>query len=251
MHIELSYMLASVLVVSAISFVGIVLIPLSEKRIKKLLLYLVSFSAGALIGDVFIHLLPEATRDGFSFEISVYILLGIILSFVVEKLMHWRHYHYLRDGGKKSKIKIMAYMNLFGDGIHNFIDGLAIGVSYAAGLTTGIATTLAVIFHEIPQEFGDFGVLLHSGLKKSKALLYNFLSALTAVAGALISFFMIGASESFFPPLLSFAAGTFIYIAGSNLIPEIQKEKESTQSLLQFVSFMLGIIVMIGLLYVG
>jgi len=244
-------MLASVIFVSAISLVSLSLLPFGERRVKRLLLYLVSFSAGALLGDVFIHLLPEATRAGFTPEISLYALTGIVLSFVVEKLMHWRHYHYLKNGGKTGKVKIVAYMNLFGDGIHNFIDGLAIGSSYAAGVTTGIATTLAVIFHEIPQEFGDFGVLLHAGLKKKRALAYNFLSGLTAIAGALIAFFAVNMSESSFESLLSFAAGTFIYIAGSTLIPELQKETKPVQSLIQLLAFLFGIVVMVSLLYIG
>ncbi|MCX6814454.1 MAG: ZIP family metal transporter [Candidatus Aenigmarchaeota archaeon] len=177
------YSLASVIIVSLISLIGVSTLALKDSTLRKILLYFVSFSAGALLGDAFIHLLPDAVESGFTVQISLAILFGILFSFVVEKVVHWRHCHMPVS---KDHPHTFAYMNLFGDGVHNFIDGLIIGASYIASIPVGIATTLAVIFHEIPQEIGDFGVLLHGGFGKRKALFMNFLTALTAVLGLLL-----------------------------------------------------------------
>lgn len=210
---------------------------------------MVSFSAGALFGDVFIHLLPQSIeQSGFSLHISLYVISGILFSFVVEKIIHWRHCHIPTS---KEHVHPFALMNLYGDAVHNFIDGLIIGASYLASIPVGIATTIAVILHEIPQEIGDFGVLLHGGLSKKKALTYNFLTALTAVIGALLALLIGTRIENFTAFLIPFAAGGFIYIAGSDLIPEMHKEVHWKRSLLQLVVFVLGILVMVPLLLLG
>src|SRR3989338_3600079 len=182
------YSLASVLIVSLVSFVGVLTLSIKTEKLKKILLYLVSFSAGALFGDAFIHLLPEIVEEaGFGLNISIYVMVGIGVSFVIEKFIHWRHCHLPNT---KGHVHPFAMMNLFGDGIHNFIDGLIIGASYLASIPVGIATTLAVIFHELPQEIGDFGVLLHGGFSKARTLFFNFVTALTAVLGAAVSFIL-------------------------------------------------------------
>ena len=139
-------------------------------------------------------------------------------------------------------------MNLFGDGVHNFIDGLIIAATYIASIPLGIATTLAIIFHEIPQEIGDFGILLHGGLKKTQALKYNFLTAIAAVAGTAIGLAFIGSIPAIREFLLPFAAGNFIYIAGSDLIPELHKETKPVRSILELLAFVFGILVMLALL---
>jgi len=151
----------------------------------------------------------------------------------------------------KAHIHHFAYMNLFGDSIHNFIDGLIIGTAYLISIPVGIATTLAVIFHEIPQEIGDFGVLIHAGIKRKKALIYNFLTATTAILGALIALLLSSKINGITTLLSAFAAGSFIYIAGSDLIPELHKETELKKSALQIFTFILGIAIMYGLLIVG
>src|SRR3989338_9198941 len=179
------YSIVSVIIVSLMSFVGVLTLSIKAENLKKILLYLVSFSAGALFGDAFIHLLPEIVEEaGFGLSISLYLMLGIGISFIIEKFIHWRHCHLPNS---KEHVHPFAMMNLFGDAVHNFIDGLVIGASYLASIPVGIATTLAVIFHELPQEIGDFGVLLHGGFSKAKALFFNFVTALTAVFGAAIS----------------------------------------------------------------
>ncbi len=241
------YALASVAVVSLVSLIGVVLLPFGRKTTEKLLVYMVSFSAGALFGDAFIHLLPEAVKDaaGFTPTLAIYLICGIILSFIIEKFIRWRHCHLPTT---EEHPHPLALMNLVGDGVHNFIDGTIIGASYLVSVPVGIATTLAVVFHEIPQEIGDYGVLIHGGFTKQKALLFNFLTALTAVLGAIVAL----AVSSFVPHittfLIPFAAGIFIYVAGTDLIPELHKEVEPKNSIVQLAWFVLGIAVMLGLL---
>ena len=241
------YTLVSVLIVSLISFVGILTFSIKADKLKKILLYMVSFSAGALFGDAFIHLLPEVVKEaGFRLDISLYLMFGIGFSFITEKVIRWRHCHLPIT---KTHVHPFAIMNLVGDSVHNFIDGLIIGASYLVSIPVGIATTLAVIFHELPQEIGDFGVLLHGGFSKLKALFFNFITALTAVIGAVVALLIGSYVENMTIFLIPFAAGTFIYIAGSDLIPELHKEVDVKKSLLQFIAIILGVIVMLALLF--
>lgn len=247
MHIIWFYSLASVILVSLLSFVGIFTFSIKEERLKKFLIYMVSFAAGALFGDAFIHLLPEVfEKTGFGLNISLYVLSGIAFSFVVEKIIHWRHCHI---PNMKGHIHPFAMMNLFGDSVHNFIDGMIIGASYLASTQIGMATTLAVVLHEIPQEIGDFGVLLHGGFSRAKALFFNFMTALTGILGAAVSLLISSYAENLNVFLIPFAAGSFIYIAGSDLIPEMHKEVKASKSLLQFFMIALGVGVMMTLLW--
>ena len=234
--------LISVGIVSLISLVGVVILWFRYDLVRKGIIYLVGFSAGTLLGGVFIHLLPEAVKEGFELTTSLYILLGLLFSFLIEKAVHWKH------ADKPHHTKPFATLILVGDGIHNFIDGLIIGGSYLASFPVGLATTLGVVFHEIPQEIGEFGVLIHAGLPKFKALLFNFLSALTAILGTLMALTFGGVGLQSF--LVPFAAGNFIYIAGADLIPELDKEVGVEKSIWQFVSIVLGMIVMVLLLVV-
>lgn len=221
---------------------------LKEENLKKTLLYFVSFSAGGLFGDAFIHLIPEAVGEsGFGLHVSLYILIGIIVSFIVEKFLQWRHCHIPTSDEHPHSF---AYVNLFGDAVHNFIDGLIIGGSYLAGIPLGVATTLAVVFHEIPQEIGDFGVLMYGGFTKSRALFFNFSTALTAIFGAIVALSLGFLVQDFIPFLIPFAAGTFIYIAGSDLIPELHKEEPGLlRSTLQLTVFVLGVLILFSLVF--
>ncbi|AJF59823.1 MAG: zinc/iron permease [archaeon GW2011_AR10] len=244
---ETIYIFGSVLFVSVLSLVGVLAIGVNEEKLKKALLLLVGFSAGALFGDVFFHLLPEAVKsEGFSLEMSVSILAGIILFFALEKLIRWHHHH---NVDAKKDVHTFGYMNLVGDGLHNFIDGALIAGAYLASIPVGIATTIAVILHEIPQEIGDFGVLLHSGFSKKKALAFNFLSALTALLGAAAALYFSSSIENFELLIVSFTVGGFIYIAGSDLIPELHHEDDTGKSVLQIIVFLAGILVMALLLF--
>lgn len=239
------YSIISVLVVSLVSLVGIVVLSIKEKDLRGLLLYFVSFSAGGLLGDTFIHLLPEAVEDiGFTLGVSVYVLSGIAISFIVEKLIHWRHCHIPHS---KEHYHPFAIMNLFGDAVHNFIDGVIIAGSYLVSFPLGIATTLAVIFHEIPQEIGDFMVLIYGGYTKYKALLFNFISASTAILGAILALALSQLVENLTGFLIPFAAGSFIYIAGSDFIPELHKETNFSRSFVQLIVFIFGMGIMLAL----
>ncbi len=244
------YTLLSVFIVSIISFVGVLTLSFEVKRLRRILIYLISFSAGALFGDVFIHLLPElVNEEGLSLSASVTLLGGIVVFFILEKIVHWQHCHMPVS---KEHIHPFAYTNLVGDGLHNFIDGLIIAGAYMANIPTGIATTVAVILHEIPQEIGDFGVLLHGGFKKRRALLVNFISALFAVVGAVVALWLSGIVEGLTQFLVPLAAGGFIYIAGSDLIPELHKDGHNGwRSFVQVLVFILGIVIMGLLLFVG
>ncbi len=234
--------LGSILLVSAVSFAGVLTLALSEPLLKKLLLYLVSFSAGALFGNAFIHLLPETVKSyGFGAEVSLYILAGIVVFFVVEKFIKWHHCH---TTGQCEHIESFRQMNLLGDAAHNLLDGLVIAGAYIASIPLGITTTLAVVLHEIPQEMGDFGVLLHGGYTKGKALMLNLAATLTAFAGAAIGIFFSSMFSALPHFLLPFTAGGFIYIAGSDLIPEMHRELAMPAALWQVVAFALGIAVM-------
>ena len=243
------YALGSVFIVSLIAFVGILTLSIRKDTLGKILLYLVSFSAGALFGGAFIHLLPEAVAEfGFGLSMSLSLAGGIVLFFILEKFIHWRHCHIPTSEDHPHPF---AYMNLVGDGVHNFIDGLVIGGAYLLSIPVGIATTIAVILHEIPQEIGDFGVLVYGGFSTKKALLMNFATALTAIFGAIVALIVSGYVENLAMYLIPFTAGGFVYIAGSDLIPELHKECEPKKSAVQLMFLLLGIFVMLGVLFLN
>ena len=241
---EALYAIGSVVLVSLFSLVGILLLLLREKILNYVVILLVSFSSGSLFGNAFIHLLPETVaRNGFTVWVSIFTLSGIAGCFVVEKFVHWRHVH----SPAHEEVEAFAYMNLLGDAVHNLLDGVVIVSAYALDISVGVATTIAILFHEIPQEMGDFGVLVHGGLSRKKALFFNFITALTALIGALLTVVLINFAQQLTVFLIPFSAGTFIYIAGSDLIPQLHKENEIRDSLLQLVFFSLGISVMLVL----
>jgi len=241
------YSLLSVIIISLISLIGVFTLTIKEERIKKYIFIFVSLAIGALLGDAFIHLIPEGFNTiGNTTYLSIAIIIGIILFFIIERYLHWHHHCESED---PCEIHPVGRMVLISDGFHNFIDGLIIAASFYISTEIGIATTIAVILHEIPQEIGDFAVLLHSGYSKSRALWLNFLSALTSVLGVIV-FFIIGNSfEVFSKWLIPIAAGGFIYIALSDLIPELHKRSEKKSHLIiQLFMISIGIISMLLLL---
>lgn len=244
------YSLLSVTIVSLLSLLGVFTLGIKEKSLNKILIYFVSFSAGALLGDAFIHLIPEVFRMGTTAYTSLYFLTGIFVSFLIEKIIYWKENHTSTILGG-SRVKSFVYMILYGDGVHNFIDGLAIGASFLVSVPVGIATSIAIILHEIPHEIGDFAALLHGGLNRNKAIYYNFVSALTAILGTIFALSLnqriVGVNKFLIP----FAAANLIYIAGTNLIPEIHKEVDLKKSAIQIFTFVLGIGIMYGLLVIG
>lgn len=240
------YIFASVLTVSIISLIGVTALGMQEKRLRSILLYLVSFSAGALLGDVFIHLLPEMTETGFGVAEGSYFLVGLVVFFILEKFILWQHSH----GDHSELVHSSVYLTTFGDSLHNFIDGMVIAASFLVDINLGIATTLAVIFHEIPQEIGQFAILLHGGWSKAQAILYNFLSALTSLVGAGVVVLFAGTIAEAPSFLLAFAGASFIYIALSDIVPQLHKEGSTKKSFYQFLWLMGGIGLMVLLLYV-
>ena len=245
MYHELFYALVAVLAVSLISLVGVFSLYIRPKVISKVLLLFVSFAAGALIGDAFLHLIPQIAGDGFTTETALYILSGILLFFIIENIIHWHHCHTHGCGHGTPRF---VWTNLIGDSVHNFIDGIIIMASFMINVQVGIATTIAVILHEIPQEIGDFAILMHGGLSKKKALLFNFFSASFAIIGALLLYFVkwISGLTNF---LIPFTAGSFIYIAAADLIPELHKGDVTVKSFLHIVLFVIGVGVMALLLF--
>jgi zinc and cadmium transporter len=236
------YTLGAVFVVSLVSFVGVLTIAIKLDVLKKILMFLVSLSAGALLGGAFFHLIPEAAEEaGFGINMAVLILSGIIVFFVLEKIICWRHCHIYTCDEHPHPI---AFMNLIGDAFHNLIDGMIIAGSFLVSVPLGITTTVAVIFHEIPQEMGDFGVLVHGGFGRFKALLVNFASALTAVLGAVLILALNLKVEAVAAYLVPFTAGGFIYIAGSDLIPELKRNITPLNSLVEMLFLLVGLGIM-------
>jgi len=235
-----------------------VTLSMSKKFLNSILLILVSLSAGTLFGDALFHLLPEAVENSGEFDplISLFVIIGIVTFFIVEKLIHIHlscrnkksthshQYPLLHEPHKHH----LGLMNILGDALHNFIDGLIIAASFLINIPVGIATTIAVIFHEIPQEIADFGVLTYSGFSRGKAIMINFLTAATAILGAILGIFIGNASNLFLKFSIPFAAGGFMYIAGANLIPELHKECGWKQSLMHILALLIGISIMAALL---
>ncbi len=237
------YILISTSIISSLAFVGALTLFLKEKILDKILLILVAFSAGSLLGGAFLHLIPEAVEGGVPLmSLFLWLIAGFCLFFVLEQFIRW---HHCPQGKCAEKPAPFSFLILVSDAVHNLIDGLVIAGSFAVSAPIGMVTVLAVALHEIPQEIGDFGVLVYGGFKKTKALVLNFLSAVTVVLGGIIGFFLSGKIGESIIFLLPFAAGSFIYISASDLIPEIKHKENIRKSLIHFSVFLAGIGVMI------
>lgn len=241
------YTLVSVVFISLVSFVGVLALSLKEIVLRKYIFVFISVALGALLGDAFIHLIPEAFENiGNTTLTGILVIVGVIVFFILEKFLHWHHHG---EDMEEKEVHPVGKLVLFSDGVHNFLDGTIIAASFLVSIPVGIATTLAVILHEIPQEIGDFAVLIHSGYTKKRALWLNFLSALTAILGA-TTFFLLGeVAETLSLYFLPIAAGGFIYIALADLIPELHKTKEIKYSIFQLLAVTVGIAAMIALTF--
>jgi zinc and cadmium transporter len=236
----------AVLAVSAIAFAGIVVLVVQEDLLRRIVPILVSFAVGALLGDALFHILPElADGGGITTGLSWVMALSILFFFVLEKFIHL---HHQLNAPEHRHVHPLVLTNLLGDGVHNFVDGAIIAGSFLVSPSLGIATTIAVALHEIPQEMGDLGVLVHAGLAPKRALAYNVASAMTALLGAVIALLLDGAIDGIERPLLAISAGAFVYIAGSDLIPELHKGTSVRTSVLQFLGIAAGFAVMAALL---
>jgi len=239
----LVYALLSGIIISLISFIGVFFLAIKKKKLENILLLLVGFSVGGLLGGAFLHLLPESLENGSN--VWLYVIIGFVVFFILEKVLHWHHCH-----KGKCDVHMFTYMNLVGDGVHNFIDGLIISGSFLIDFRVGLVTSLAIIIHEIPQEIGDFGVLVYGGFSKAKALFCNFFVALISLVGVIVGYFIGSFFEVFNQFLLAFAAGGFIYIAATDLVPELHKETEVSRSISSLVMFLLGIVLMYSLKFI-
>lgn len=238
----LAWIVLGGLLMSAIAMVGTVTLVLPPDVLDRLLLPLVAFAAGSLIGGAFFHMMPAALGAGLGMmDVAVLVVAGFTAFFVLEQVLHWRHCQ--RSGADRKQP--LTYLILIGDGLHNFLGGLAIGGTFLVDVRVGITSWLAAAAHEIPQELGDFGVLVHGGWSKRGALLFNVLSGLTFLVGAVTAWLLSRAVDVSW--LIPFAAGNFLYIGASDLVPEVNRQQGSGASLIYVGAFLLGV----ALLYVA
>ncbi len=240
----LGYILLFTFLGSILSLIGGVILLFREKFAIKISHFLASFAAGALLGTAFFDLLPEAGEHadelGLEIDIFLWTLIGILFFFLMERFIGWFHHHH--EHSENTFKKTTVPLIIFGDSVHNFIDGIAIAATFMVSIPLGIVTTFAVAAHEIPQEIGDFGILLHRGMKKAKVLFWNLISALTALLGAILTYQIGAGITPYLPILLSLSAGFFIYIAASDLIPEIHHEERRKIAFWETILLLTGVL---------
>jgi zinc and cadmium transporter len=245
----LLWILLTTLIISLASLVGIFTLSLKEDFLNKILLSLVSLSSGTLLGGAFIHLIPEGIELVQPDKFFLWLLGAFILYLLIEKLLHWRHCH--KIGGQCEAHATIGQMNLIGDAVHNFIDGVIIATTFLISIPLGITTAIAIAVHEIPQEIGDFGVLLYAGFRKKKAIVLNFLISLMTVVGGLVGWFLSFYVEGLTAYFLPIAAGGFIYIAASDLLPEIRKENNGVKFFTNLFVLLFGVGLMLLVKLIG
>jgi zinc and cadmium transporter len=241
-------MLSATFIVSIFSLSGILTLHLKEETLHRVLFFLLAFSAGSILGASMFDLLPEAVELVDNSVVFIYVAFGFIVFFFLERFIYWYHGHghhgdIVSEGDDRASTKEFAYLNVIGDGIHNFIDGMIIATSFIVGIHVGLATTIAVIFHELPQEMGDYGILVYAGFKRGMALILNFLAALTVVVGGVFASLFVETVDILSGLLIAFSAGAFIYLAACELIPELKNEDDFWRSLVQFSVFILGLVI--------
>ncbi|MBI2356828.1 ZIP family metal transporter [Candidatus Dojkabacteria bacterium] len=234
----LQYILLSTVLISSISLVAVLFLAFKEKLLKAATHYFVALSAGTMMGTAYLHLIPELSETLPLENLLLIILLAFGLFFIVEKSIHWHHSHSDDD-----KVTSIGYMNLIGDGIHNFIDGVLLAATFAVDVKLGILASFAVALHELPQEIGDFGVLLHAGWSKWEAIKSNLIVSMTMILGGIVGFYLFNILEGTLLYLTAVAAGGFIYIASSDLIPELKEEKRIIKSISHLLVFGLGVLI--------
>jgi len=233
-------------VLSVLAASAVLLVP--ERHLPNLLPHGVSFAIGAMLSVSLFGLIPHAFENAtpeIIHDLSVTILIGLLTFFLLEKLLIWRHCHsgacvahsHLPSGTNHR----LGSLIIIGDGIHNFVDGVLIAATFLTDVNLGIVTSLAVAAHEIPQEVGDFMILLQSGYSRAKALLFNVFSSITTVFGGVLAYYLLGDYEHFLPYLLVIAASSFLYIAVADLIPTLHKETELRSTLEQMILIGLGV----------
>ena len=259
------------------SLVSLFMISLKEKTLDKVLFILIAFATGTILASALFDLIPEALHhleelnaEGAGIvenTLFILVIIGFVTFFILERFIYWFHGHAhekeeqlmcytnITDGNlealeRNGKIKNFALLNLFGDSLHNFLDGVIIMVAFLSGTRTGVVITLAVLFHELPQEIGDFGILIYGGFTKKKALLFNFLSAMIAMLGGLFAFLLSDTIELFNFFFLAFSGGGFLYISTAELMPELMKQKDLKKSIVQAVIFIIGLVLIMSLVLI-
>lgn len=238
---SLVWIILSTFLISLLGWIGILVLFLKEELIDKILLILVALAAGGLIGGAFLHLLPQAINRSQQSPVTLFIysIIGFCLFYILEQFIHWHHHH-----GTTHKHEPVSYLVLISDTIHNFIDGLIIAGSFLISLHLGLVTSVVIALHEIPQEIGDFGVLIYGGFSKRNSLILNYITQTTVILGGITGFLISGLIENIPIFLLPFAAGNFIYIASSDLIPEIKHTEKTKNAIIYFLVFIIGILLM-------
>jgi zinc and cadmium transporter len=235
--------LLSILAVSLISLVGVFFLALRKEKLQEIQMLLVAMATGGLLGGAFFHLLPESFESFKNVRYASFLLVfGFMLFFVLERFLHWSHDHISGISNHHNHpIKPLGTVNLIADGFHNMLDGILIAASYSYSFDIGLATTLIVIMHELPQEIGDFAVLLHAGFTRKKALIFNFISACAAFLGGFIVLLFEPIAHIVSKAIIPIAAGGFLYLAAADLIPELHNEKTLHKSFYQFLALLFGI----------
>ena len=237
------YALISTIAVSIISLIGVSLFALKTEKLQKILLLLVCFSVGALLGNAFFHLVPESYFHIESPKLTSWLIIaGFMLFFLVEQLLHT---HQAANPAVSFRVKPYGYLSLYADGIHNFTDGILIGAAWMFSPELGLATTITVILHEIPQEISDFGILLKAGFSKKKAILYNFIVATTAILGTILALWLGHEVEHFSIYVLPVAAGGFVYLASTSLLPEVLRNTKKGN----WIYYSFFVLMGLGLMY--
>ncbi len=258
-----------IFIIGCLSLIGLFMISIKEKTLDKILFILVAFATGTILATALFDLIPESLHhleelnaEGAGVAESLlftFIIMGFVIFFILERFIYWFHghahekenklvcYDKMMEGNnivldRGPNIKNFALLNLFGDALHNFLDGIIIIVAFLSGIRNGVIITLAVAFHELPQEIGDFGILVYGGFTKKKALFFNFLSAMAALLGGLLAYFLSDTIELFNVFFLAFSGGGFLYIASTELMPELLKEKNLKKSIIQALIFIGGLI---------
>jgi zinc and cadmium transporter len=236
----LAWIIAGGVSMSVIALLGAVTMALRAETRERLILPLVAFSAGSLMGGAFLHMIPEAVA-GATDGVGVYlwVLGGFSAFFALEQFIHWHHW----DGHESPAARPLSHLMVLGDGLHNFLGGLAVAGAFLVDVSLGITTWIVAAAHEVPQELGKYGVLLHAGHSRSRALLLGVSSSLTFLLGGVFAYAVSFRFDMSF--LVPFAAGNFLYIAASDLVPEVNKHHSLRVNLLHFGAFSAGI----GLLF--
>lgn len=241
----LEYIVFFTLIGSIGALIGGIALLTKEKAVRRVSHFFASFAAGTLLGAAFFDLLPEATHEAeeTGSDVFLWALIGILLFFLVERFIHWFHHHgESHDSTQESKTTVPLI--IASDTIHNFVDGIVIAATFLVSIPLGIVTTFAVAAHEIPQEIGDFGLMLHKGLKKRNIILVNIVSALAALIGALITYWVGNIFDFYIPIFLALTAGFFIYIAAADIIPEIHHEKRVKHAFIEVLLLIIGVFTM-------